>query len=72
MGLEMVQQLRALGCFSRGPRFKSQHLHVCSTSICNSSPRGPNALFWPLWGTACVWFTDTHAVNETPVWIKSK
>jgi hypothetical protein len=30
------------------------------TSICNSSPRGSDALFWPLQGTTCMWSIDKY------------
>ena len=37
------------GCSLRGPELSSQHPYKDSQTLHNSSPRGCNALFWPLW-----------------------
>jgi hypothetical protein len=44
----MVHWLRA-DCSSRGPGFKSQHLHGNSQPSVPTVPGGHNTLPWPLW-----------------------
>lgn len=48
------------GCPCRRPGFP-----WCLIIICNSSPREPNALFWPPLASAYMWDTDIYSGMHT-------
>ena len=62
----MAQQLKALAALPEDPS-SSQAPTGCLTTIYNSSFRGSDALFWPLWVEGK--HVDIH-VDKTPIHIK--
>ena len=55
----LIVSLRVIYYSCGGLKIGSQHSRGSST-ICNSSPRGSKALFWPLQAPPCRWQASTH------------
>lgn len=49
MGLELAQQLRALAAPPEDPGSSPSPYMSAPQASVTPVPRGPNALFWPLW-----------------------